>query len=446
MLGYRARVGWWGRQPQPGTVLGCVTIIFVFRITLGAAIVPPWQNPDEPTHMAYVRMLASGGSASPDEGTQSEILRSMAEHGWWEAYGEPVPVSIPTAFNEGVPEHLNLSSGSISFPAYYWLAARYVRVIGAEGLMAQYYALRALSGLLAVLTLWCAWAASRLFLGDAVALGSTLILALHPQFALVALGVTPDTLVNLCGAMVWWQVARLIAGRPALVAAFAMIAATGIGFLAKRAFAPFIVVTPVMLGGHALRRFGQMRTQVRIQTRWLWTGAFVAVVALTAVSRSPEMVSLLSTVARPRTPRAEYFLPFTVGLVDSAWLSAGWLRFSASTTWYWIVRGVTLVAIAGIVRTLWGRDDSVRVAVRFAVTIVMIQVAAVYFDVYGRDVGPQGRYLFPAIGPAVALMWVGIQKLCPRAYWSLAGTGLIGLMVALDVSSWMSVIVPAYLR
>ncbi len=436
------------------SLLGWITLLFLFRLTLANVVIPPWQNPDEPTHVAFVRMLATsgdrGGSTVPSDVIQSEILRSMAEHSWWEAYRERAPSPLPSTLNE-VPAHLNLSAAALpSYYFYYRLAALYSRLIGADGLMDQYQALRALSGLFAVMTLWCAWAGSRLLLGETVAIGSTTILALHPQFLLIGIGVSPDAFVNLCGGVIWWQGASLLNGASWGVASFMMIPVTLAGILAKRAFAPFMVVTPLLLAAGILRGHVGSLSRARLAVP-LWRAAAVAavccVVALLSLGPLREtLAALMATVLAPWTPRPDSFVQFSLSLIDTAWLAGGWLRFLAPPIWYWTVRFWILVALAGIAWLLWrNSDDTPRLGVVAPMLIVGVQLAAIYVDVYGRGVGPQGRYLFPVIGPAIALLWVGSHALLPRNTWPVVGVSLIGLMAALDVAAWILVLLPAYL-
>src|SRR5262245_56593322 len=96
-------------------------------------------------------------------------------------------------------------------PVYYALATPWLRMSASSTtLLDQYRAARRLSVVFGLLTLWCLWAAVKQLTGSGMAAGSvTAMLALHPQFLLMATAVNPDALVNLFGAIVFWQVARL---------------------------------------------------------------------------------------------------------------------------------------------------------------------------------------------------------------------------------------------
>lgn len=427
----------------------CIVLLFVFRMAFANAIVPPWQNPDETTHFAFTRMLvldAGGTDRSVSRAVvQREILESMAEHGWWDAYDEQVPSPFPTSFDE-VREHLNF--GSIpEFNFYYRLASAFVLATGTSSLMSQYSALRLLSGVLAVATLWCVWAGTTRLMGDEVGIGAAALLALHPQFALIGVGVGPDVLVNLCGAVVWWQASRLITGGTVALSLACMFVATGVGVLSKRAFVPWFLVTPLLGSvGVAMRtEWDNIWHRPRRQQFWS-ASAIVALLVVVALASQERILQTISAVSISRTPLPGSFVPFTLGLLDTAWLAGGWLRFMGPSEWYMAVRGLLLLAALGLLREFGAHAGCRRRAILLAAVVVCVQVGAVYFDVYGRGVGPQGRYLFPAIGPAVALIWVGLLSPWPPRMKPYVGVTVIALMATLDIAAWTSVIVPAYLH
>ena len=461
----------------------CIVLLFVFRMALANAIVPPWQNPDETTHFAFTRMLVldAGGM---EQGVaravvQSEILESMAEHGWWDAYNKQVPSPFPTSFDE-VPEHLNLGS-SPEFDFYYRMASAFLLATGTSSLMSQYTVLRLLSSVLAVATLWCVWAGTTRLMGDEVGIGAAALLALHPQFALIGLGVAPDVLVNLCGAVVWWQAARLITDGTITLSLACMFVATSVGVLSKRAFVPWFLVTP-LLGSVGVAMRTEWDTIWRRPSRQQFWSASVIVAILVGVAlvSQERLLQTISAVWSSRTPvvcdfgcgsdwgelpwfwygfdqletgvdlasttEPGSFVPFTLGLLDTAWLAGGWLRFMGPSAWYMVVRGLVLLAALGLLIACGAYAGHRRREIWLAAVVVGVQVGAVYFDVYDRGVGPQGRYLFPAIGPAVALMWVGLLSPWPPRMKPSVGATVIALMATLDIAAWNWVILPAYVH
>jgi hypothetical protein len=139
-----------------------IVLIFVLRGALAIAVVPPWQHPDEPQHLALVHVLASRTELDlPDRrdvNFEHRILRSMAAHGWWRHYRERTPDPVPASF-DGVPDHLSTTVNNP--PVYYLLAAAVLTLGGIEDLVTQSYALRWMALALAAPTLLCIWAGTR---------------------------------------------------------------------------------------------------------------------------------------------------------------------------------------------------------------------------------------------------------------------------------------------
>ena len=144
--------------------------------------------------------------------------------------------------------------------------------------------------------------------------------------------------------------------------------------------------------------------------------------------------------------RWAYFQRFTEGLFDSAWLMAGWLRYPAPPAWLLTIRLLTIGALAGCV--IGSRRPGMvqwRAGLALAGALVLCQVVGVYGGLFMRDLGGQGRFLFPVIGPFMALFWVGVHSWWPQRAWPLVGAVLVVFMFAFDMIGWATVILPAYL-
>ena len=429
-----------------------IVTVFVLRALLAIAIVPPWQNPDEPQHFEFVHILARQEqldlSERRDLDLERALLRSMSTHGWWRHYAEPEPSPLPVDFLE-VAEHL--FPVITSPPLYYLLGAAGLKITRPDDLLTQYYVLRGLSLVLAVPTIMCIWAGARRLFGTRVAAGATLLTALHPQFVLMSTAVNPDVLVNLCGAVVWWQGARLVTGSSGTASMAVMACATVAALLTKRLAAPIVL----MLGMVPLVavRFGQpsgwrsVGRSIGIVVGGMMLGGLAAALWLgDEVVRLREYWGYLLTFSlSDRAQDWTFFLQFTEGLFSSAWLTAGWLRYPAPPVWLLIVQLLTAGAVAGCFIAA-RRPEMVtwRAGIVLAGVLVSIQAAGIYGGLYMNGLGPQGRYLFPVIGPFMALFWVGIHSWWPPRLWPLIGIVVTVLMFALDIIGWATVVMPAY--
>ena len=441
---------------SPRRLLALIVAVFVCRALFALAVVPLWQHPDEPQHLEFIRILARQDrldlSERSDVELQRNILASMREHGWWRHYSERAPSPLPDSFAE-IPERI--WGVGTSPPAYYLLGAAALKATRAESLVGQHQVLRWMALLLAVPTLLCVWAGARVLFGVQVATGATLLLALHPQFVLMSTAVNPDVLVNLCGAVLWWQGARLLTGAPAPTRAATSMAlmtvATVVGILTKRVAAPLLlmlVIVPMVAVS-----FGRPTAW---RTTWRAVGAAVVGLGLVGLAglfwfgeeaaRLGEYWSYLVRFSwSDEASDLGFFERFTTVLFDSFWLMAGWLTHPAPSAWLATVRVLSVAALVGCLIGVRRQGMAMwRAGLVLAGVLVAIQTAGVYVGLYANGLGPQGRYLFPVIGPFMALFWIGLHGWWPRRLWPAVSATLVALMLALDAIAWAGVLVPAY--
>ena len=445
-----------GAWVSPRAVLACLTTILIFRLMLAIALVPPWQHPDEPAHLArasiYALQTELDLSKRQDQGIERALLASMNEYRWWQSYGRDAPVPPPEDFSHPeVGEHVMRQTDASAL--YYLPAGLYLRSLDIRDLVDQQYALRWLSLVLAVPTLWCAWAGSRRFFGDHVAAGSTALVALHPQFALLSTAVNPEALVNLCGAVIWWQGARFVCGERRTAGMAMLGIATCVGVFAKRVGGPLVLVTGMMLLVGMVR---SRRVSAGASLKTLRLAALGILCVLVLFSLTPEAFSrlwdywaellLVPADVRPREPDAAFFARWVTGLFQSAWLYAGWLRYPAPIAWYVAVLGLSLASLGGLLPAFFRRlgADS-RAGLVVAAGWLLIQAIAIYVGFFRNGLTAQGHYFFSGIGPWAALFWLGAVGWWPERMWPMVGLLLVLLLALLDVTGWGLVIGPAYL-
>lgn len=92
-----ARLAGW-----PAGWLAALLLYVLCRGLLMAAIVPPWQGPDEPSHFEYVVLTARqrGPPVSTDPALQAQILASMQAARWYAWLGEAAPPAPPGRFDD----------------------------------------------------------------------------------------------------------------------------------------------------------------------------------------------------------------------------------------------------------------------------------------------------------------------------------------------------------
>ena len=433
--------------------------IFAIRATLALVIVPPWQHPDEPQNVALIRLLKEAGSARPlddlimryrggtrdDPATEPLIVASMVQHRWWEHYGQPVSDPPPTTFKAAgavVGTDFGLPGGGMF---YFKAFAAVFRAFGIDAVLPQLYVVRVFSAACGLVTLWFAWAASRIAFGTSIAAAVSMVLALHPQFVLVSTAANPDALVNVLGAAAWYFAVRCLVGGSMLANGAGLLAAAVAAGLVKRVGVPLLAgaaTTIVFFSGRPIRErlriIGVTCVGIVAVALIAWLLApeeFNRVIASTAFIDERWVLGDLSSMRLWR---------FVAGLLSSAYLSAGWLRHPSPVPLLIVVFIATAIGLAGV---CWGwkrASAQSRCALALAAVFTVVQLIATFAVHFPIGSSAQGRYMFPVMVPFLALVVAGYSSI------SVAGSIQARLAVpvliaaACDVIGWTLVLVPAY--
>lgn len=436
----RARLMQWElrlRSDAPFLTVLAAYAVFVCRLALSLVLVPPWQQPDEPAQVAFAEVsrdrLSSLGS--PDPGRQAEILQSMETYEWWRHYRMPTPTPLPTRFDVGggAAYTLGVDPTSASYPrTYYSLIADLLSRAPPMSVVKDLYVMRTCSAVLAVLTLWAAWHGARQCLGEAGGATVMVILTLHPQFVMVSTTASPDALVNLLGAGIWWQ--ALVATRRAsfLLPLAGVWLAAIVAAAADRMGAPLLLMAFVVSVIALTRQRGFKRSAAALAifaTALLGTSLWLRDV-FWLMFRSAAWTRLLPV---PDARSWEYFFRFTSVSFESWWSSLGWVRYSPPTWWMGIVVVLAVGVVLGVVQRLFrDRDTPMREVLGLAMMMLAIQIAGVYWAYFRFGDTPQGRHLFPCLVPALVLLWLGVEAWMPMRYRQYAAIGLVVVFALLD--------------
>jgi hypothetical protein len=275
-------------------VLAVAIVVLLARMTLAVLIVPPWQQPDEPIHVAAAEVWRSRitGSDGADRGREADIIDSMVRHGWWRHYQQPLPPGPqPTRFvSTGVVfSTLGLVPESSSYAPPYYATVGWLLSLGSRSTPEHdLYVMRVVSMLFATATVFVAFLGSRAL--DGLSAGTIAsLLALHPQFAIVSTTAAPDAVVNFAGALLWWQTISAIRQPHYLrsltvlwlaAMAAAMVDSMGIALL-PLAFIATVAVSMKRFGGRAAAAMLILAA----------VGIVVAIMAIPAI-RNPLRISM----------------------------------------------------------------------------------------------------------------------------------------------------------
>jgi hypothetical protein len=121
------------------------------------------------------------------------------------------------------------------------------------------------------------------------------------------------------------------------------------------------------------------------------------------------------------------------------------MRYPVGAGWVLAWGAVVVVATIGLIRAWPTMTPRFRQGIVVAALFVAAQVAAVYAVHFPIGSGPGGRYLFPAVAPLLALVWLGWGMLAPRpdVRWTMA---LVLFAFVFDAAGWATVFIPVYVR
>ena len=142
-----------------------------------------------------------------------------------------------------------------------------------------------------------------------------------------------------------------------------------------------------------------------------------------------------------------YFLYIALAFAGF-WANFGWLTIPLAPGWYLLLLVGCISAVVGLVRWWirryqWGGFDRVGMAVMIlAFVLISLQT---FIPMIGSAWQPQGRYVFPALLPAVALLAAGWRGLVPARARPALGASLIAGMIAFEQLCIWGYLAPRYM-
>ena len=453
-------------------------LIALVRGCLYTLLVPPWQQPDEPTHFEHARLIAETGSL-PSLSTISlpvrqEIAHSMRDYDFWEGLSGEPPLDDAAL----TARHWVTPIGITTFAhprLYYVLAGYWLRPWLGLPVQVQLYAVRLLSVLLSLLAVAMGYCAARLLFPGwpAFTLGVLGFMVFHPAYTANMASSNNDVLVNLLGAGLFLTVAVIYGRRQAwrwlLVPVCGLL--IGVSLMTKTTGVILVLCVPlavlVYLWPRSWReRWG--RALAAFVMAALVAGAAVYALLLSDPGNLNRMIALLARylridvratwaalvgLARPQLP---YDVVFRV-VFRSFWAAFGWRHVLLADVWYW---GPTLATIGAFLGLAWqalrylrgsrreGEGWQVRYIVFCVAAVLVAWSVAVLRGQAVQDLGrpyySHGRYAFIAMLPFAILFakgWLGIMG----RRWSEIGVVVyLVALVAFDGLCLWGLLAPYY--
>lgn len=443
-----------------------VLLVLIFSLVRGvvyAAIIPPWQAPDEPRHFEHVRLVYEKGRAVSGADlslpVQQEIISSMDRFNYW-PLGHLIhprfePGALPESFDDiwfpgqYDPNRPNMAHQVHQPPLYYLLVGLSMRVLGIHDVTMQLYAGRLMSVIFATFVVFISYLTVRELFPQTYDLQIAVptFIVLLPMHTFVTSAVMNDVLAELLvSILIYLLTVMLVKGLTVSRVGLVLVTLL-LGQFTKRTFLiafPLTLLAATLLGAI---RFTKRETWVRIGAA---TAILIPVFGGLAWWRRPIIASWWEQLASPYlgdlslasvieeflAHMDRYLWPF----FKSFWGWFGWLKVELNPAWYMVFLLLCVAAGLGAIQFLWRglsgsgdlRPRQSAVLLFYGIAVISVTLANIITAILG-NLGtiwvvflPQGRYLFPLIIPIAILFMLGLREWVPlRHLWSWLVASLV---------------------
>ncbi len=253
------------RPPAPLTLLLAATLLIG---VCWALVVPPFQAPDEPAHVAYVQSIAERGALPgavdrPSGSTEQQLAGQAANSDQTAAVRATKPTWGEAAYERwrrrsaALPESARGDGGGPNFasanpPLYYlWSVIPYEVASGGD-LFARVTAMRIASVAFLLVTVAATWLLAGTVFGPRrdLQLAAAAVPALLPMLGFISASVSPDSLLYALWTVALWLGARILRGRGRPAELIALVVVTGMAVATKATSYALVAA-----GGVRARRF-----------------------------------------------------------------------------------------------------------------------------------------------------------------------------------------------
>ena len=420
--------------------LAAVVVIYLALALSYARITPPWNNPDEPAHYAYVQYIAER-SAFPE-------LRA----GDWDVEALEQLTRVARFSSQ-----VSLDGATYEYhqpPLYYLLASPLARLTADTSLERRFLVLRAFSIALGAATLLVAFFCARLVYPrrSELWMATAGVVAFVPMFTSISASVNNDSLAILLAACAVWLMLSLVIGGASRRKRILTGVLVGLLLLTKLTVYLF---APLLLLALAWASMSQVGSPDAAERRTNWWRALrpLALALLIAMlvcgwwfARNAALYGLLDPLASARHDAVVVgqlrwsqsgldpltaLWTFVSTLFRSFWALFGWMAIVVSQRFYLLYLALVVMAVVGTritVRMPGGRprDRSRAVPWLIGLSIVGVFGEVVFYNL--TFVQPQGRYLFPALVPLAMCLVFGWARLARFDGWGWPVRLRVGLV------------------
>ncbi|HWP47283.1 MAG TPA: hypothetical protein VNM22_08995 [Candidatus Limnocylindrales bacterium] len=444
--------------------ISLVSVILLTWIAHGV-ILPPWQNPDEPTHFEYLKILLDQKTFSlkiqPNLSVQQAIIKSMDRHRYWEHVQIPRPDPLPGSFAEIPFLFVSRTQIGITPPFYYVLVSFLLSPAREKSLETQFYLVRGISLGFGLVTLLLSYLIAReLLRNESERIAAVLaFIGLLPQFDLVTTSVNPDSLANLLATGVIYLLILLIRDGISMPRLILLSFGILLGLMTKRTVfmtLPLAGIALLLVSWNHLRHKG-LRFWVLTLYKVVNVVLLLAGLYALGIWYFPEAIQTLSQrvipvlyaipvflskfLFQPPVPQIKMVL---LHLFQSFWYTFGWMKYPLADPWYLGLQILCILSLTGLM-IFWIRVFQRKIRMETwqlqGLLILIFACFLVFFGTFldsgGFTIFTQGRYLFPAISAFAILGVLGLYQLVPkRLYRPFTMVFLLGFLTFNMLTFW----------
>ncbi len=434
------------------SLLCFILALALVRGIIYAAVIPPWQAPDEPAQFERVKasLAAADWNSTPANppAWYTELRDSLVTF-QFTAYTLVRPKDTPGAPLEAyVDLYHQIYGGAYGSRFSYAVMGWPLLLAPSQEIVFQLYLIRLYTVVMGAAMIWLAYRITlTLFPGDAFLVwGAPLLILLNPQHSHILSTVNNGNLAELLATAALFFMVRAFYPGPTrlnvgLALAFALLAVW------TKATAYFLFFSLATLGLFFLYRY---------RAHWRWLLLVFGGALLGAYFLAPGRLVELARLAWSGALNRQFYLNPVVlaDIFASYWAMPGWAILRLNPMWYQILLFICGLTVVGLVILLAGmrRSTLARLSSPAGRSLLLLGVsvgAAIAIQLgwhilTGSLSYRQGRSLYPVIVPLSIFLMLGWRQLIPPAWRKPAFMLMTAALFLFDSMVLLAYIIPFF--
>lgn len=442
-----------GQSSPYKSILYFILALAFVRGMIYAAVVPPWQAPDEPAQFERVRAALTAAewvstSKNPPD-WYGELSRSLFTFNFWDFLDDSRPKYSPdTSLSSYIVLYQEAYNGLYGNRLAYAIIGWPLFLVRHQDIALQLYLVRINTVLMNIGIILLAYLITQtIFPHDTfLILGVPILILFNPQHSHLLSTVNNGNLAELLAtAALYFIVVGIIKGFSWLnILAILGFTLAAMWTKATAYFLPFAISS---IGLFYLWRH-------RGKWRWLLPASLI-LIGLVYFFIPTRLVQLIYSGWIVLNTGDFYLDPIVpIDLFRSYWAMPGWMILRIDSFWYWILLICCTLAVIGLIILLVGKwrlltskrlqPQIQALAVLAVAAVVAIGVLLAWNAITNSIVYRQGRSIYPVVVPLSIFLMLGWRQFIPHRW---RGVGLLGITLTLflfDTMVLFNYIIPLF--